>query len=124
MEDKFKGTAGRSKDDPRVLKVSTTQVKNHPNVRKYLNIILINANTGEIPIERLVNVERKMKSGLGRANYILTGEISALSKATQGGDRSDYVIMSFQMIEPSSNEIVWEDAYETKKVTNRGVLYK
>ncbi|MEA1968568.1 MAG: hypothetical protein U9N77_10155 [Thermodesulfobacteriota bacterium] len=117
-------TVGRSKDDPRVLEVEASEKSRHPNVAKYLNVLLMNANTGEIPIEKMIKVGRKMKSGLGRSDYILTGELSALSKAVQGGDRSDYVIMSFQIIEPSSNEILWEDAYETKKVSKSGVLYK
>jgi len=124
VEQGVKATLGKSKDDPRVVKIEASEVSRRPNVGKYLNVLLMNANTGEIPVEKLVKMERKMKSGLGRADYILTGELSALSKAVQGGDRSDYVIMSFQMIEPFSNELVWEDAYETKKVSRSGVLYK
>jgi hypothetical protein len=71
-----------------------------------------------------VRVEDKVSSGLGRAALILTGEISALSKAGAGGDRSDYVMMSFQLVDPATNEIVWEDAYETKKKTRVSVIYK
>jgi len=124
MEKGVQATAGRSQDDPRILEARVSAPNRQPNVAKYLNVLLMNANTGEIPVEKMVKVARKMKSGLGRADYILTGELSALSKAVQGGDRSDYVIMSFQLIEPSSNELLWEDAYETKKVSRRGVLYK
>ena len=72
----------------------------------------------------MVQLERKMKSGLAGACYILTGELRALSKAAAGGDRSDYVVMSFQLVEPKSNTIIWEDAYESKKSSKVGVIYK
>lgn len=110
-------------------KIQTTEitpileVKSTPNVAKYLNIMVIDAKSGETVIEKLVKLERKAKSGLGAADFVLTGEVSAFSKAS-GGDRSDYVIISFQLIEPETNAVIWEDAYETKKVTNRSVVYK
>jgi len=94
------------------------------NVSKYLLVKLIDAETSAVPFERLVRVETKLTSGIGRADYLLTGEISALSKAAAGGDRSDYVIMSFQLVDPESNELLWEDAYETKKRTSVSVIYK
>ena len=77
-----------------------------------------------IVVERLIQIERKMTSGIENATYILTGELSGLSKASAAGDRSDYVMMTFQLIDPNNNEILWEDAYETKKTTRRSVLYK
>jgi PBP1b-binding outer membrane lipoprotein LpoB len=116
-------TTGRSKDDPRVFERETSTTIENPNVTKYLNVMLIDAQTGVIPVEKLAKIERKMKSGLASSDYILTGEISALTKAA-GGDRSDYIIISFQLVSPQTNELIWEDAYETKKVTNRSVLYK
>jgi PBP1b-binding outer membrane lipoprotein LpoB len=117
-------TTGRSPDDPGVLQTDVKQGQVSPNVTKYLNVKLISADTGATPFEKLVRVEDKVSSGLGRAALILTGEISALSKAGAGGDRSDYVMMSFQLVDPATNEIVWEDAYETKKKTRVSVIYK
>lgn len=103
--------------------VSISSTK-RPNTATYLNMMLIDAQTGVIPVEKIAKVERKMKSGLGKSDFILTGELSALTKAATGGNRSDYVIMSFQLVDPLTNEVVWEDAYETKKVTKRSILYK
>jgi len=122
--DNIKAEVGPSEEDPGVIEAKGGISKEEPNVTKYLNVMLIDAQTGEIPLEKTVKVERKMQSGLGNASYLLTGELSALSKAAAGGDRSDYVILSFQLVEPRTNEVLWEDAYETKKVTNRSVLYK
>jgi len=94
------------------------------NVTKYLLVKLIDAETGAVPFEKLVRVQRKITSGVASADYLLTGDISALSKAASGGDRSDYVIMSFQLVDPASNEVLWEDAYETKKASRVSVIYK
>ena len=55
---------------------------------------------------------------------MLTGELSALSKAADGGTRSDYIILSFQLVDPKSNEVLWEDAYETKKKSSVSTLYR
>jgi PBP1b-binding outer membrane lipoprotein LpoB len=117
-------TIGLSKDDPRTVEMSSSGTIKYPNAETYLNIMLIDAQTGEVPVEKMIRVEREMKSGLGKADYILTGELSALSKGAAGGNRSDYVILSFQLVDPQSNEVIWEDSYETKKVSHRSVIYK
>ena len=117
-------SVGTSKDDPRTFEVSSSTSLRRPNAETYLNVMLIDAQTGVIPVEKMVRVEREMKSGLGNADLLLTGELSALSKGAAGGDRSDYVILSFQLIDPQTNEVIWEDSYETKKVSTRSVLYK
>ncbi len=117
-------SVGVAKDDPRTLEVSSSSSVVHPNAETYLNVMLIDAQSGVIPVEKMVRVEREMKSGLGNADLLLAGELSALSKGAEGGERSDYIILSFQLIDPQSNEVVWEDSYETKKVSNRSVLYK
>ena len=49
---------------------------------------------------------------------------NAVSKASLGGNRSDYVLMSFQLVDPTSNEIVWEDGYETKRKTESSIIYR
>lgn len=115
---------GRDQDDPGVIERKRQEYREKPNVDKYLNVMLVDAETGATLVEKLIKVERKMKSGLGRADYLLTGEISSLSKATSGGVRSDYIIMSFQLVDPVTNEVLWEDAYETKKKSSSSVLYR
>lgn len=115
---------GISKDDPGTVEYSNSNTLKHPNTETYLNVMLIDAQTGTIPVEKMLRIEKEMKSGLSKADFVLTGELSALSKGAAGGDRSDYIIVSFQLLDPQSNEVVWEDSYETKKVTNKGVLYK
>lgn len=56
-------------------------------------------------------------------DFYLTGELVGLSKATSG-HRSDYILMSFQLIDTETSDIVWEDAYEVKRVGRTGVAYQ
>ncbi|MDP2928059.1 MAG: penicillin-binding protein activator LpoB [Candidatus Omnitrophota bacterium] len=64
------------------------------------------------------------KSGdLKGVDFYLTGELMGLSKANQG-DRSDYISMSFQLIDAETSEIIWENEYEVKRVGTSGVVYQ
>ena len=56
-------------------------------------------------------------------DFFLTGELNALSKASEGS-RSDYILMSFQLIDSETSDIIWEDAYEVKRVGIAGVAYQ
>ena len=57
------------------------------------------------------------------ADYYLTGELTGLSKAVNTG-RSDYILMSFQLIDTETSDIIWEDAYEIKRVGETGAAYQ
>lgn len=100
------------------------ETKQNPNVTKRFNCQLVGISDGTVVSEKMVSLENKVRSGIGAADYILTGEISALSKASQGAYRSDYVIVSFQLVAPQSNEVLWEDAYESKRATQVGTVYR
>ena len=63
------------------------------------------------------------KADLQGVDFYLTGELEGLSKATSG-HRSDYILMSFQLIDAETSEIIWEDAYEIKRVSITGVVYQ
>jgi len=56
-------------------------------------------------------------------DYYLTGELMGISKAA-GGDRSDYISMSFQLVDAETSEIIWENEYEVKRVGEAGVVYQ
>jgi PBP1b-binding outer membrane lipoprotein LpoB len=56
-------------------------------------------------------------------DFYLTGELMGLSKAAKG-DRSDYISMSFQLLDAETSEIIWESEYEVKRVGEAGVVYQ
>jgi len=93
-----------------------------PNVTKVFNVMLVDAESIAV-LEKTITIEEQIKSGQENAGYILTGEIGALSKAGQG-QRSDYVLVSIYLVDPISNEIIWEYGYEVKRETKRSVLYR
>ena len=115
--EKHESSSGLSED------FDVDDYKDIPNVTKYLNVHLVNPKTKVAVLEKMFTLERKIEQGLGRSNFVLSGELSALSKASSG-NRSDYVLITFQLIDPESNEMIWERGYETKRVTSVSVLYK
>ena len=56
-------------------------------------------------------------------DYYLTGELMGISKAA-AGNRSDYISMSFQLVDAETSEIIWENEYEVKRVGEAGVVYQ
>lgn len=57
------------------------------------------------------------------ADYFLTGKLSGMSTRTKSGT-SDYVLYSFQLIDPRTSEIVWEDFAEIKKQGLEDAAYR
>ncbi len=62
--------------------------------------------------------ERKILSGV---DFFLTGELNAIDKV-EGASRLTYTRYSFRLTDAESSDIIWEDAYEVKKLGRRGVF--
>ena len=59
----------------------------------------------------------------GVASLILSCEISGMSQSANGAV-SDYLVISSSLLDPDSNEVVWEDAYEVKRLSRAGIVYR
>lgn len=57
------------------------------------------------------------------ADFFLTGKLQGLTTRTTAG-RSDYVLYSFQLIDPRTSDIIWEDAAEIKKQGLEDAAYR
>jgi len=57
------------------------------------------------------------------ADFFLTGKLEGLTTRTSAG-RSDYVLYSFQLIDPRTSDIIWEDAAEIKKQGLEDAAYR
>ncbi len=57
------------------------------------------------------------------ADYFLTGKLSGMSSST-GAGTSDYILYSFQLINPRTSEIVWEGMEEIKKQGVSDAVYR
>jgi TolB-like protein len=64
----------------------------------------------------------EQKALLG-ANYLLTGRITSLGKRADG-DRADYYVLSFRLVDAEDSHVVWSNQYEFKKVGTAGVVYQ
>lgn len=65
----------------------------------------------------------KSTAAMAGADYLLKGEMRSLSKASKEGV-SDYIVYSFQLIDSESGVILWMGDYETKKMSQTGVIYQ
>ena len=95
----------------------------NPNVNKHLNVMIVRPSDKVAVYEDMFQLDRKISDQSGRANYILSGEISGMSQK-RGGSAQDYLLISAQLTDPEANEIVWEDAHEVKRLTSEGVVYQ
>jgi PBP1b-binding outer membrane lipoprotein LpoB len=57
------------------------------------------------------------------ADFFLTGKLQGLTTQAKGGV-SDYVLFSFQLINPRTTEILWEDSAEIKKQSIEDAAYR
>lgn len=71
----------------------------------------------------VTDVTASKDADLFGVDFFLTGELTCLTKAVRSS-RSDYILMSFQLIDAETSEIIWEDAYEIKRVGVSGVAYQ
>jgi PBP1b-binding outer membrane lipoprotein LpoB len=101
----------------------SASLRDEPNVTKRLNVMLVRVADKLAVYERMFTVEDKLTDGTGRASYILSGEISGVSKRLDG-TQSDYLLITMQLVDPVSNEVLWEDGYEVKKASVSGVVYQ
>ncbi len=68
-------------------------------------------------------VSSGQKKALKGIDYYITLSISSLT-AQRGGDQSNFVLMTAQMVDMESSEVIWQDDYKFKKVGSRDVMYQ
>ena len=57
------------------------------------------------------------------ADFFLTGKLQGLTTQAKGGV-SDYVLYTFQLIDPRTSEILWENSAEVKKQSVEDAAYR
>ncbi len=95
----------------------------NPNVNKRLNVMIVKPDDKVCVYEKTTLLDRRISDNSGRAALILSCEISGLSQALNGA-QSDYLVIAMQLVEPESNEVVWEDSYEVKRISRAGIVYR
>lgn len=64
----------------------------------------------------------EQKALLG-AQCLMTGRITSLSKRADG-DRADYFVLAFRLVDAEDSHVMWTNNYEFKKVGDSGVIYQ
>ena len=95
----------------------------NPNVNKWLNVMIVKPDDKVCVYEKSMLLDRRISDNSGKAALILSCEISGLAQALNGV-QSDYLLVAMQLVEPESNEVVWEDSYEVKRLSRAGVVYR
>lgn len=97
--------------------------RENPDVNKHLDMMIVRPQDKLAVFEDMFLLEQKTPDVSGRANYILSGEISGMSQR-RGGESSDYLLISAQLNDPETQEILYEGAHEVKRLTKTGVVYR
>ncbi|HTL51983.1 MAG TPA: hypothetical protein VL860_05325 [Planctomycetota bacterium] len=88
---------------------------------------IVRDNLDEVMAERDRKRQGVVSSGSKKAlkgyDYYIKLKLMS-STARRGADESNYVLMSCQLIDAESTELIWSGEYEFKKVGQRGVQYQ
>jgi penicillin-binding protein activator len=57
------------------------------------------------------------------ADYMLTGELTGLTTRMSAGT-SDYILYSFQLLDPNTSDIIWESSHRIKKQGLEDAAYR
>lgn len=99
------------------------EMRKNPDVNKRLNIMIVDAKTKSAVYEKMLMIDRKITDNSGIAEFIISGEISGMHQRSNG-KMADYLLISVQLINAETNEVIWQDAYEVKRMTENGVVYQ
>ena len=101
--------------------IRTLLIQNSQGKVVFLDRARINQIMAERELKRKGVVgasDRKILSGV---DFFLTGELNAIDKV-EGATRLTYTRYSFRLTDAESSDIIWEDAYEVKKLGRRGIF--
>jgi PBP1b-binding outer membrane lipoprotein LpoB len=123
----FSSVANNSSDyfdgDSFLRKMRTDLIRNSQDKIVFLDRAIID----EVEREKRDKDRGKRTAGgdaipLG-ADFFLTGTIDSIDKGA-GGSKSTYWRFSFRLTDAATSAIVWENEYEIKKVSTKGIMYR
>ncbi|MBR4354430.1 MAG: hypothetical protein IKP97_03935 [Kiritimatiellae bacterium] len=115
-------TKGATKESA-ILKMLNDPEMRVSNTNKRLNVMIVKPESKLSVYEKTVMLEKRISDNSGKAALILSCEISSLTQQVNGKS-SDYVLVGLTLVDPDSNDVIWEDSYEVKRVSQAGVVYR
>ncbi len=116
-------TSTTKEDSIYLQMLNNEELKKMPEGNKHLNIMIVRPTDKVSVLEKSTRVEDRLSNKSASANYILAGEISGLTQGTSGAT-SDYLLITMQLVDIETNEVIWEDAYEVKRQATIGTVYR
>jgi len=104
--------------DMMLEKIRTLLLKNARGKLRFLDRAKVKEIIKEREAKRAGIVTTSGSKLLGGADFFLTGIISSIEKQEEK-KRSTYTRFSFRLTDAESSDIIWEDEYEIKKVSER-----
>ena len=95
----------------------------NPDVNKRLNVMLVDAKSKVSVFEKMILLDQKITNNDGAARFILSGDIRGMHQR-KNGVSVDYLLITVQLTDVESGEILLEDGYEVKRFTDSSVVYK
>ena len=103
--------------------VNDPTFRENPNINKHLDMMIVRPKDKLAVFEDMFLIDQKTPNVAGRAKYVLSGEISGLSKK-DGGRTVDYLLFTAQLNDPETQEIVYEGGHEVKLVSQQPLVYR
>ena len=72
--------------------------------------------------ENVFMLDKKTESHLANVDYILSRNVSSVSRRAEGHEET-YVVVTLFLLDPESAEELWTGRYETKKGIIPSVVY-
>lgn len=116
-------TMAATKEDDLLQMLRSPDLRAIPNAEKRLNVMIVRPQDKLSVFEKSLTLNEKIRPMSGNASLVLSGEISGLSQA-QNGTYNDYLHIAFELVDPNTNETVWQDGYEVKRVSSVGTVYR
>ena len=95
----------------------------NPDVNKRLNVMLVDAKSKVSVFEKMILLDQKITNNDGAARFILSGDIRGMHQR-KNGVSVDYLLITVQLTDVESGEVLLEDGYEVKRFTDSSVVYK
>lgn len=94
-----------------------------PDVNKRMNFMLVRPSDKVAVFEKAFVIDAKTEDFLNTVNYVMSGEMRSLSTRVEGNS-SDYILVTIQLNDPGTGQIVYEGAQQMTVQYTTPLVYR